>query len=53
MEAVTEQNKQEDQAPEAQQEAMVDDQVLKSGLYCLGKTFNNARHAYLSLKVNS
>ena len=31
----------------------VDDQIFKKGLSCLGKTFNNARHAYLSLNVSN
>lgn len=31
----------------------VDDQVFKKGLSCLGKTFNNGRHAYLSLTISN
>jgi len=31
----------------------VDDQLFKAGLSCLGKTFNNGRHAYLSLSVSN
>ena len=29
----------------------IDPEIFKSGLSCLGKTFNNARHAYLSLNI--
>ena len=25
--------------------------MLKNGLHCIGKTFNNARHAFLSLSI--
>ena len=32
-------------------EADVDPQVFRNGLSCLGKTFNNARHAYLKMNV--
>ena len=32
--------------------APVDPQIFKDGLSCLGKTFNNARHAYLKLNIN-
>ena len=28
-----------------------DDKVIKNGLHCIGKTFNNARHAFLSLSI--
>jgi hypothetical protein len=31
----------------------IDDEIFKSGLSCLGKTFNNARHAYLSLNISN
>jgi hypothetical protein len=31
----------------------IDDQIFKAGLSCLGKTFNNARHAYLSLNISN
>jgi len=31
----------------------IDDQIFKDGLSCLGKTFNNARHAYLSLTISN
>lgn len=31
----------------------IDDQIFKDGLSCLGKTFNNARHAYLSLNISN
>ena len=30
----------------------VDVQLFKEGLSCLGKTFNNARHAYLKLDIS-
>ena len=33
-------------------EIAVDAQTFRDGLSCLGKTFNNARHAYLKLNVN-
>ena len=29
----------------------VEDDVFKKGLSCLGKTFNNGRHAYLNLTI--
>ena len=32
---------------------VVDEAHFRNGLYCIGKTFNNARHAYLSLKLSS
>ena len=32
-------------------EAAVDPQIFREGLSCLGKTFNNARHAYLRMNV--
>ena len=32
-------------------EEAVDTQVFRDGLSCLGKTFNNARHAYLKLNI--
>ena len=31
----------------------IDDQIFKNGLSCLGKTFNNARHAYLNLNISN
>jgi hypothetical protein len=31
----------------------VDEQIFKNGLSCLGKTFNNARHAYLNLNISN
>ena len=31
----------------------VDPQIFKNGLSCLGKTFNNARHAYLNLNSSN
>lgn len=31
----------------------VDDQLFKNGLSCLGKTFNNSRHAYLNLNISN
>ena len=33
-------------------EAPVDTALFRAGLSCLGKTFNNARHAYLKLNIN-
>ena len=33
-------------------EEAVSSQVFREGLSCLGKTFNNARHAYLKLNIN-
>ena len=33
-------------------EDAVDVAIFKEGLSCLGKTFNNARHAYLKLKIS-
>lgn len=30
----------------------VDKQIFRDGLSCLGKTFNNARHAYLKLRID-
>jgi hypothetical protein len=29
----------------------IDDEIIKKGLSCLGKTFNNGRHAYLNLTI--
>ena len=40
------------QEKEAIIEAFVDPELIKSNLYNLGKTFNNARHAYLSLSLS-
>lgn len=31
----------------------IDPEIFKSGLSCLGKTFNNARHAYLTLNIQN
>jgi len=31
----------------------VEDQIFKKGLSCLGKTYNNGRHAYLSINVSN
>lgn len=31
---------------------MIDDQIIKEGLHTIGKTFNNTRHAFLSLSIN-
>ena len=31
----------------------IDVQIFKQGLSCLGKTFNNARHAYLTLNIQN
>ena len=33
-------------------EEAVSSQIFREGLSCLGKTFNNARHAYLKLNIN-
>ena len=33
-------------------EEAVDVSIFREGLSCLGKTFNNARHAYLKLTIN-
>ena len=38
--------------PDDPTEVAVDAQIFRDGLSCLGKTFNNARHAYLKLNVN-
>ena len=32
-------------------EEAVDVQLFRDGLSCLGKTFNNARHAYLKMNI--
>ena len=32
-------------------EVPVDAQTFRQGLSCLGKTFNNARHAYLKMDI--
>ena len=29
----------------------VEEAIFRTGLHCIGKTFNNARHAFLSLSV--
>ena len=46
---------QEESKPEetGTQETRVEESVFRNGLGCLGKTFNNARHAYLSLNISS
>lgn len=31
----------------------IDVEIFKNGLSCLGKTFNNARHAYLTLNISN
>jgi hypothetical protein len=31
----------------------IDQEIFKNGLSCLGKTFNNARHAYLTLNIQN
>lgn len=31
----------------------IDDAIFKAGLSCLGKTFNNGRHAYLNLTISN
>lgn len=31
----------------------IDQEIFKKGLSCLGKTFNNARHAYLTLNIQN
>ena len=38
---------------EEQEDKEVDTQLFRSGLSCLGKTFNNARHAYLKLDISN
>ena len=40
-------------ADEEQQVELIDKELVKSSLYNLGKTFNNARHAYLSLNLSN
>ena len=32
-------------------EERVDEQKFKNGLHCIGKTYNNSRHAFLSLSI--
>ena len=34
-----------------EEEEEVEEQIFKDGLHCIGKTFNNARHAFLSLSI--
>lgn len=34
-------------------EVSIDPKIFKDGLSCLGKTFNNARHAYLRMNVDN
>jgi hypothetical protein len=36
---------------EEQQAEGIDKELVRTSLYNLGKTFNNARHAYLSLNL--
>ena len=36
---------------EENQIEQIDKELIKQSLYNLGKTFNNARHAYLSLNL--
>ena len=31
----------------------IDPEIFTKGLSCLGKTFNNARHAYLNLNISN
>ena len=31
----------------------IDAQIFKNGLSCLGKTFNNGRHAYLNVTISN
>jgi sensor c-di-GMP phosphodiesterase-like protein len=38
---------------EEQQVEQIDKELVKQSLYNLGKTFNNARHAYLSLNLSN
>jgi sensor c-di-GMP phosphodiesterase-like protein len=38
---------------EDHQEEQIDKELIKQSLYNLGKTFNNARHAYLSLNLSN
>ena len=40
-------------AEEEQQVEAIDKELVRASLYNLGKTFNNARHAYLSLNLAS
>ena len=39
--------------PTDKEEEEMDVALIKKNLYNLGKTFNNARHAYLSLNISS
>jgi hypothetical protein len=36
-----------------QTDAVVEEAHFRKGLHCLGKTFNNASHAYLSLRLSA
>lgn len=38
---------------EENQIEQIDKELIKQSLYNLGKTFNNARHAYLSLNLSN
>jgi sensor c-di-GMP phosphodiesterase-like protein len=38
---------------EEQQAEVIDKELVKTSLYNLGKTFNNARHAYLSVNLGN
>ena len=40
-----------DEVEEVEEVECVDEQIFKNGLHCIGKTFNNARHAFLSLSI--
>ena len=40
-------------AEEERQVEVIDKELVRTSLYNLGKTFNNARHAYLSLNLAS
>ena len=31
----------------------IEQQIFREGLHCLGKTFNNGAHAYLSLNISN
>ena len=34
-----------------EEDQQIDDQTFKNGLHCIGKTFNNSHHAFLSLSI--
>lgn len=43
----------EEETAGAEEEAEEERDPYREGLYCLGKTFNNARHAYLSIRLSA